>query len=560
MRYIRANKLIIKKIIIIDSLYEEANTFEFSENANIITAEKNTQGKSCLLKSIYYALGLDIRTFKEDWQPSKKMFKIFYEHNGTEGTILRFKNRIWINDNPNSLSLKEYSNWLSELLNLKIKLQLKDSNDYDDVYPSAYILPFYVDQDNSWSGTIYKNVVNELGAYNSTCIPKSLFEYIFKISNEEIMQLEEQQNQLNREKNVLNTRLNSIQELKDKFIAQVEPIVFNEEEVKEYIKKYLYYSNKISLKIKTKKNAIYENEIRLDKLKLELLEIEEIISCIDAEYQNIKTKCKYCNSELTINQSIQRLKLSNNKYDLGLKKELIKQKITQLEEKINSLLEEKANLEDDYNNLLQISEIRQNEHSLNEFIENKAKSMTKDNYYKIEDNLTIDISHLETEIKNIQKIIKEKEKGQKNIQESISNDFEEIKTTLNSLFPNVDMKSHDFMKFIGIKNSGATKNAEYFILYIIYLKLLSKYSIIEVPIGLDSVIKDEVDENNKNHFYKIIEKHILKTTKQTFVVMLNDKISTLENPEDYNFINLKKPILKKDKYNSLSTEFSVVMQ
>lgn len=552
--------MIIKKIIIIDNTYKEANIFEFSPNTNIITAKKNTQGKSCLLKSIYYALGLDIKTFKDDWQPTKKMFKIFYEHNEKEGTIIRFRNRVWIDNNPNSIDLKEYSKWLSKLLNLKIKLPLKDSDNYDEVYPSAYILPFYVDQDNSWSGAIYKNVVNELGAYNSTYIPKSMFEYIFKISNEEIMQLEEEQNQLNSEKNVLITRKNSIQELKDKFISDAEPIVFDEEEAKEYIKKYLYYSQRIREKIQIKKNTIYENEIKLDKLNLELLEIEEIINCIDTEYDNIKTRCKYCHSELTINQSIQRLKLSNNKYDLGLKKEQLKCDITKLEEKIANLLEEKAGLEDDYLSLLQIADIKQKEYSLNEYIENKAKSMTKDNYYKIEDKLSLDISHLDDDIGNIQKVIKEKRKAQESLYKSISDCFEELKTKLNAKFPNVNMTSHSFMEFKGIKNSGATKNAEYFMLYIIYLKLLIDYSKIKLPIGLDSVIKDEVDENNKTNFYKIIEKYLLETSEQSFVVMLEDKISTLENPTNYNYINLQKPILKKDNYEEMIKEFAIVLE
>lgn len=552
--------MIIKKIIIIDSNYQEANTFEFSPKANIITAKKNTQGKSCLLKSIYYAFGLDIKTFKEDWQPTKKMFKIFYEHNGKEGSILRFKDRIWIDDNPDSLDLKEYSKWLSELLNLKIKLPLKNTDDYDEVYPSAYILPFYVDQDNSWSGIIYKNVVNELGAYNSDYIPKSMFEYIFKISNEEILQLEEEQNQLNNEKSSLIIRKNSIQELKDNFISDVEPIVFDEEEAKEYIKKYLYYSQRISEKIQVKQNTIYDLEIKLDKLKLELMEIEEIINCIDTEYDEIKTRCKYCHSELTINQSIQRLKLSNNKYDLGLKKEQLKRNIAKVEEKITNLLDEKAGLEEDYLRLLQIAEIRQKEYSLNEYIENKAKSMTRNNYYKIEDKLNLDISHLEDDIKNIQMAINGKRKAQKSLQESITGSFEGLKTKLNAKFPTVNMTTHSFLEFKGIKNSGATKNAEYFMLYIIYLKLLIEYAIIKIPIGLDSVIKDEVDENNKNNFYKIIEKYILQSDEQSFVVMLDDKISTLENPTDYNYISLEKPILKKEKYDELNDEFKVVYQ
>lgn len=552
--------MIIKKIIIIDCNYQEANTFDFSPKANVITAQKNTQGKSCLLKSIYFALGLDIKTFKEDWQPTKKMFKIFYEHNDKNGTIIRYKDRIWLDNNPNSIGLKEYSKWLSSLLNLKIKLLLKNTEEYDEVYPSAYILPFYVDQDNSWSGAIYKNVVNELGAYNSTNIPKSMFEYIFKISNEEIMQMEEQQNQLNNEKSSLITRKNSIQELKDKFISDAEPIVFNEEETKEYIKKYLYYSQRISEKIQVKKNTIYDLEIKLDKLKLELMEVEKIINCIDTEYDEIKTRCKYCHSELTINQSIQRLKLSNNKYDLGLKKEQLKLNIAKVEEKITNLLNEKADLEEDYLCLLQIAEIRQKEYSLNEYIENKAKCMIKDNYYKIEDRLSLEISHLEDNIKNIKKVINEKKKAQKSLQERIENSFDDLKTTLNAKFPNVNMTSHSFMEFRSIRNSGATKNAEYFMLYIIYLKLLLDYSIISFPIGLDSVIKDEVDENNKNNFYKIIEKYILQSDNQSFIVMLDDKISALKKPTEYNYIKLKKPILNKDKYDELLKEFNVILK
>ena len=186
--------------------------------------------------------------------------------------------------------------------------------------------------------------------------------------------------------------------------------------------------------------------------------------------------------------------------------------------------------------------------------------MTKDNYYKIEDKLSLDISHLEDDIKTIQKVVNEKKKAQKSLQECIANSFEELKTTLNAKFPNVNMTSHSFMEFRGIKNSGATKNAEYFMLYLIYLKLLLDYAIIKFPIGLDSVIKDEVDENNKNNFYKIIEKYILQSNEQSFVVMLEDKIETLKNPENYYYINLQKPILKKEKYSDLIDEFKIVYQ
>lgn len=543
-----------------DNDYKEANTFEFSPNANIITARLNTQGKSCLLKSIYYTLGLDIRTFKPDWQQKKKMFKLYYEHNNKQGTIIRYNNRIWVDENPQSLNLKEYSKWLSTLLGLEIKLNEKETNEYVDVYPSVYSLPFYVDQDNSWAGAIYRNVAMELGQYNSAYIPKSLFEYMFKMSNEEIMRKEDEKQEYSTEKGVLTTRKNAIQELKDKFILETEPISFNEEEAKEHIQRYLHYAQKISKKIQESKNEIYNEEIKLDKLRLELAELSEILDSINSEYKNIKTKCKYCNAELAIEQSIQRLKLSNNYYDIGLRKEKLKQDIQKREATINRLLYEKLGLENDYNDLMKIAEIKQKEYTLNDYIENKAKSITKDNYYKVEDRLNLDISKLDDKINRIQKEIRELKNAQKSLTENISETFEDLKTYLNAQFPSVYMEQHSFMDFKVINNSGATKNAEYFMLYMIYLNLLIEYSIVKMPFGLDSVIKDEVDEDNKNKFYELIEKYILSSSEQSFVVMLDDKIKLLKSPQKYHFVGLARPILDRNKYNSLMDEFKVILK
>jgi len=445
-------------------------------------------------------------------------------------------------------------------LKMQIKLNKKDTNEYVDVYPSAYLLPFYVDQDNSWSGAIYKNVAMELGAYNSAYIPKSLFEYMFNISNDEIMQREETKQQLSTEKGVLAIRKNSIQELKDKFILDAELIDFNEEDAKKHIQEYLYYARKINIKIQEQKKSIFDEETKLDNCKLELGHLFDILENIESEYKNIKTKCEYCNTELTIEQSIQRLKLSNNAYDIGLKKEKLKKDIQKKEENIRAVIDKKLELENDYENLMKVAEIKQKEYTLKEYIDNKAKALTKDNYYKIEDKLSLDISKLEDTINAIQKEISELKKAQKSLTDSISNSFDEVKTYLNARFPNVDMRQHSLMDFKGIKNSGATKNAEYFMLYIIYLALLAEYSIIKIPFGLDSVIKDEVDEDNKNKFYELIEKYILLSSEQSFVVMLEDKIKSLKSSQSYNFIKLEKPILDRTKYNKLSEEFKVILR
>ena len=67
--------MILTKLVILDRNKEEANSFTFSDKSNIITSEDSNVGKSCLLKSIYYALGFPIKTIQENWILKNKLFK-----------------------------------------------------------------------------------------------------------------------------------------------------------------------------------------------------------------------------------------------------------------------------------------------------------------------------------------------------------------------------------------------------------------------------------------------------------------------------------------------------
>ena len=126
-------------------------------------------------------------------------------------------------------------------------------------------------------------------------------------------------------------------------------------------------------------------------------------------------------------------------------------------------------------------------------------------------------------------------------------------------FPDVDFNRRAFLNFSQITdNSGATDNQEFFGLYMIYTYLLFNHSIIELPFGLDSTLKDELDDYNINKFYKIIEEIVLSNNKQSFVIMLKNKLSLLKNT--YNVIELTKPILSKQNFEKLKQEFSIISE
>lgn len=551
--------MIIEKFVIIDYKDKEANEFEFSEKANIITAEKNTQGKSCLLKSLFYALGMGIKKFKPEWHIDSKILKIYYKHKNEHGYIIRQNDNFWVDDKNGRLNIKEYSQWLSNKLNINMKLPMVKTSEYKPVYPSALILPYYIDQDTSWNRSIYKDVVLELGQYDSNAIPKKIFEYIFNISNDAIQEKEDELRVAKDEKSKAENQKKALDELKANFIKNSTVLSFDEEKAKEDIKKYLSYARTIQAQITNLQMKLFPREKTLDESKLKVEELNELLKNNEETYKNISKRCEYCHSELTREQSLSRFKLENDKFEIiALKNDLLI-KIEKLEREIQKILAEKIPLEKHYSELLKIANKKQQEYTLAEYIDEKAKKVNNDNYYQTENEVILKISKQEDAIKDLNKVIRALKKEEKENKDLITNEYNDLAASFSMKFPDVDFNRRAFLNFSQITdNSGATDNQEFFGLYMIYTRLLFNHSIVELPFGLDSTLKDELDPANIKKFYKIIEEIVLSSDKQSFVIMLHDKLSLLKN--NYNKIELSKPILSKDKFDKLKQEISIISE
>lgn len=551
--------MIIEKFIIIDYKDKEANKFTFSANANIITAEKNTQGKSCLLKSLFYALGMGIKKFKPEWHIDSKIFKIYYKHKNELGYIIRQGDNFWVNNKNGRLNIKEYSQWLANKLKINMKLPMVKTLVYEPVYPSALILPYYIDQDTSWNKSIYKDVVLELGRYDSSAIPKKIFEYIFNISNDAIQEKEDELRIAKDEKAKAENQKKALDELKANFIKNSTVLSFDEEKAKDDIKKYLSYARTIQTKITTLQMKLFPKEKSLDENKLKVAELNELLRNNEEAYKNISKRCEYCHSELTREQSLSRFKLENDKFEIIAMKNDLLIKIEKLEKEINKILEEKIPLEEHYTELLKIANKKQQKYSLAEYIDEKAKKVNNDNYYQTENNVILKISQQEDILNNLKKVINALKKQEKENRDSITQEYKDLTASFSMKFPDVDFNRRTFLNFSQITdNSGATDNQEFFGLYMIYTHLLFNHSIVELPFGLDSTLKDELDDNNINKFYKVIEEIVLSNHNQSFVIMLKNKLSLLKN--DYNVIELTKPILSKQKFEKLKPEFNIISE
>lgn len=437
--------MILTKLVILDRTDKEANVFVFSDKANIITSDDSYVGKSCLLKSMFYAMGFPIRVIQSGWILKNKLFKLYYIHDNKEGFIIRSGDTYWVDDVSEALSTMEYSKWLLQKYNLNIRLPLKDNVDIRTVYPSAIILPFYVDQDVSWSAIPYKNVANDLSQYASSVIPSALFEYLFGISTNVIMDKKQERLYLSNEKNSLGQQYDTLSMLKDDFIRKdTEEYTFNEQEAINDIKRYLSLAEGINVKLNEFKSSIYQKKIEVDNLKVETLELTKIIENTRHSYNEIRDVCAHCGSDLTEQQSMMRIRLENDQYEATLLRNDLDRKIKKLEAEIDSILQGKLGFENEYASLLSIAEKKQGEITLQQFIEQKAQKLAKTNYVEVKNTLNEKIADLTERINKLSSEIRILEKQQRVQRDTIGLRFNELKEKLKITFSTASLNEFPF--------------------------------------------------------------------------------------------------------------------
>lgn len=547
--------MIVEKIIILDFKAKEGNFFEFSPKSNIIHSESNTSGKSCLLKSIAYNLGLNVKKWPSGWDINNLIFKIFYDNNGTKGSIIRQKDNFWINDDKTSLSEKEYTQWLFKNFNFKIKLPLKNQKKYTDSYASAPLSLFYIDQDTSWKGIPYKNTVS-LEWYESGSVPKTIFQYLLGISNDAIIELKEKEYNFKEKEKDLYNKISVLDSLKDKFISAPKKILIDPELWEEKANNFLTYTNNLIEKINDYTRKIFLSKEKLDKLLLEKNELDKIYENLGESYSKIKSRCTQCNSILTVEQSIQRMKICNTQIGIELYKNDLENKIAQIQLDLSNLSSMKNEIEKDY--VLIFKKDSDDIKDINDYISQQSKEISNDQFLKINKELSTMLVENKKYQKLISKEIKELEKELELRESIIKKCFDSKLIYYKGKFKKMTSECK-FLSFKRIKESGSVDNQSFFSLYMIYTNILMKYSIVKFPFIIDAIVKDELDDEISNLFYEELERTILNSKDQTIIALLSDKKNCFNNNHHYIELQKDERILKQDLYNLLESEIMSVI-
>lgn len=545
--------MIIESIIIYDYINQRIKKFSFKPQANIFASESNTVGKSSLIKSIYHCLGYSIKIWPSNWNINNMVFQLKVKNVDREHLITRHKNLFYIDDKQETLTEKEYSIWLQDFLNIFIKIKDKKSKLLSDVYASEILLPFYVDQDKSWNGFVYSKSSDSFSRYNNTV--KNVFDFYFEIANKKLIDLEIEKSSIEVELNDIHKKMEALNLLESEHSTLPKPtnvinFIFNSKKDELQINNYLKMISSLNKYVANIDNNIIELETKINQVSREITELNKLKRSYNNKFNEIKYSCIHCNSKLTHEQSLTRLKIRNNQYEIV--EQINKNKRLKEEYEYNKK-EQTVEKNDLLNKILETEKILQNSNEyfdLDSYIADRVNQGITNNYITVEQNLFNEKDNSLDSIKKINKKISNEKKFGNQKRAEIKKKYEELINEYELYFKSVKLDDIKFYSFKEITGSGMDANKKMLVLYTLYTNLIDEYSDIRVPFAMDSFIKNETATELKERMFGFLSKYYLSIKGQTFFSIINENINYLDEKNKYNFINLERPILEEINENN----------
>ena len=548
------SRMTIKSLLIADYENEKANKFVFSDSANLIVSSTNGEGKSSLVKSIYYALGANLKSFPKGWNADNFIFQLEVFIDGNEFLIKRHNKVISVLDN-NEVKLfenfAEYYLWFQEKLKMRLELVNKSSDKASLASVEALFSPMYIDQDKAWDGKLFKDSFESLGRYKSNDFPKNVFDYYLGISDSQIVDKESKKNEYLRQLELVNGRINQVQSVYKTYRTKnkiTETVPKDFKDLQKELDFYITETDKFSIKITDKTGELSKEKINLDILNQDLEELKKLSSKIQERFSEIRHECVYCHSILTRQQSLTRLELEDNELAIksridSISQQIMKSKriVQEKEEAIKQLQEQFNQYHERLTELKQLSDI-------DEYVNQNVLSELK----KLEIQETSEKSNLDKLIGDITKEIRMLKKELNQRAKTIEGEYEALKNELSILIGSTGITDKKFRNFDKLKGSGTNLNKDLLVIFLVYMNLIDSKSITSLPFAIDSFVKNETDEKVLKKMFDAINSKFLSLKSQTFFSIIRDNLKYVDSK--VNRVNIESPLLKREYYSDLSKE------
>ena len=151
------SSMYFKDILIADIDKHTGRFVEFQPGLNVVTSADNHVGKSSLVKSLYHALGAEVK-FDNTWSKSTKITAVRIVVNDVEYRFVRFARKFAIFQGNTLIFItdsvtKGLAPKLEEIFDFSIYLAEKsDAKKIIQAPPAFTFMPYYIDQDIGWAG------------------------------------------------------------------------------------------------------------------------------------------------------------------------------------------------------------------------------------------------------------------------------------------------------------------------------------------------------------------------------------------------------------------------
>lgn len=548
------SRMTIKSLLIADYENEKANKFVFSDSANLIVSSTNGEGKSSLVKSIYYSLGANLKSFPKGWNADNFIFQLEVFIDGNEFLIKRHNKVISVLDN-NEVKLfenfAEYYLWFQEKLKMRLELVNKSSDKASLASVEALFSPMYIDQDKAWDGKLFKDSFESLGRYKSNDFPKNVFDYYLGISDSQIVDKESKKNEYLRQLELVNGRINQVQSVYKTYRTKNKITETVPKDFKDLQKELVFYiteTDKFSIKITDKTGELSKEKINLDILNQDLEELKKLSSKIKERFSEIRHECVYCHSILTRQQSLTRLELEDNELAIKSRIDSISQQIMKSKRIVQEKEEAIKHLQEQFNQYHErLTELKQLS-DIDEYVNQNVLSELK----KLEIQETSEKSNLDKLIGDITKEIRMLKKELNQRAKTIEGDYEALKNELSILIGSTGITDKKFRNFDKLKGSGTNLNKDLLVIFLVYMNLIDSKSITSLPFAIDSFVKNETDEKVLKKMFDAINSKFLSLKSQTFFSIIRDNLKYVDSK--VNQVNIESPLLKREYYSDLSKE------
>lgn len=287
------NQLLIKKLTILSIPEKSARTLTFHPQTNLITGE-NDVGKSSIIKSIYHSLGADVH-FDNVWEKADAISLLTFSYSNKDYMILRSREHFGLFDIHGNLLnsfdsiIKGLSPHFAKLFNNKLKLKQSQTNQRIPVSPAIQFLPFYIDQDKSW--TKPWDSFEGLGVFSG--FKRDLINFVAGIRPNEYFLLSERIEKLSAQLTTLKNELGVLSSAKKTVEKHIPKATFDID-----IKAFKRDIDRLLVKLEALKNK--ENEYRKNLIKQKNKEafIDNEINLVNKSIREINKDYEHSLNEL----------------------------------------------------------------------------------------------------------------------------------------------------------------------------------------------------------------------------------------------------------------------